>query len=144
MVVLIDGDSASASEIFAAAIKDTKRGKIIGSRSYGKGSVQGIFSLGHAGTGIRLTTAKFFSPHDRPISKFGVHPDIDIRRATQTISDQVNGNKQYAAGYRGIEDIPQSDVSFANVSSGSLDTVTADTTLTKAIDVARNEPPPIL
>ncbi len=144
LVVLIDGDSASASEIFAAAIKDTKRGKIIGSRSYGKGSVQGIFSLGHAGTGIRLTTAKFFSPHDRPISKFGVHPDIDIRRATEAISGQVNGNKQYAAGYRGIEDIPQSDVSFANVSSGPLETVAADTTLTKAIDVARNEPPPIL
>ena len=73
-----------------------------------------------------------------------MHPDIDIRRATQAISGQVNGNKQYAAGYRGIEDIPQSDVSFANVSSGSLETVAADTTLTKAIDVARNEPPPIL
>ena len=144
LVVLIDGDSASASEIFAAAIKDTKRGKIIGSRSYGKGSVQGIFSLGHAGTGIRLTTAKFFSPHDRPISKFGVHPDIDTRRATQAISGQVNGNKEYAAGYRGVEDITQSDVSFVKVDNGILETVVDDATLAKAIDVARNEPPPVL
>ena len=62
LVVLIDGDSASASEIFAGAIKDNNRGTIVGSTSFGKGSVQGIFPLGFAGAGIRLTTAKFYSP----------------------------------------------------------------------------------
>ena len=66
LVVLIDGDSASASEIFAAAIKDSHRGTIIGTRSYGKGSVQGIFPLGYAGAGARITTAKFFSPDRSP------------------------------------------------------------------------------
>ena len=60
LVVLVDENSASASEIFAAAICDHKRGKIVGSRSYGKGSVQGIFPLTVAGGGVRLTTAKFF------------------------------------------------------------------------------------
>ncbi|TWT65932.1 putative CtpA-like serine protease [Posidoniimonas polymericola] len=82
LVVLIDGDSASASEIFAAAIKDSNRGAIVGERSFGKGSVQGIFSLGQGGAGIRLTTAKFFSPLGHPISKVGVNPDIVVRRAT--------------------------------------------------------------
>lgn len=82
LVVLIDGDSASASEIFAAAIRDHRRGALVGERSFGKGSVQGIFSLGQGGAGIRLTTAKFFSPHQHPISKVGVDPDIVVRRAT--------------------------------------------------------------
>ena len=75
LVVLIDGDSASASEIFAAAIKDNKRGLIVGETSFGKGSVQGIFPLGYAGAGIRLTTAKFYSPLNEPISNRGVEPD---------------------------------------------------------------------
>jgi len=74
LVVLIDGDSASASEIFAGAIKDNNRGRVIGTTSYGKGSVQGIFPLGFAGAGIRLTTAKFFSPNGVPISHRGVEP----------------------------------------------------------------------
>lgn len=82
LVVLIDGDSASASEIFAAAIRDNRRGILVGERSFGKGSVQGIFPLGPGGAGIRLTTAKFFSPNGHPISKVGVDPDIVVRRAT--------------------------------------------------------------
>lgn len=79
LVVLIDGDSASASEIFAGAIKDNNRGTVVGTTSYGKGSVQGIFPLGYAGAGIRLTTAKFFSPNGTPISHRGVEPHNVIR-----------------------------------------------------------------
>ena len=78
LVVLVDENSASASEIFAAAICDHKRGKIVGSRSYGKGSVQGIFPLTVAGGGVRLTTAKFFSPTGRAISEAGVKADYDV------------------------------------------------------------------
>ncbi len=97
LVVLIDGDSASASEIFAAAIRDNRRGTIIGVRSFGKGSVQGIFPLGHSGAGIRLTTAKFYSPNGQPISKVGVSPDIVVRRATSAADGQAT-----SVGYRGI------------------------------------------
>ncbi len=79
LVVLIDGDSASASEIFAGAIKDNNRGRIVGETSFGKGSVQGIFPLGYAGAGIRLTTAKFYSPHGNPISHRGVEPHEMVR-----------------------------------------------------------------
>lgn len=78
LVVLVDGDSASASEIFAAAIKDNARGDIVGQKSYGKGSVQGIFPLGYAGAGIRLTTALFYSPNGLKISKNGVTPTIPV------------------------------------------------------------------
>lgn len=76
LFVLIDGDSASASEIFAGAIHDHHRGSVVGQRSYGKGSVQGIFPLTRFKAGIRLTTAKFFSPSGQAISHHGVTPDI--------------------------------------------------------------------
>ncbi|HEX6963222.1 MAG TPA: S41 family peptidase [Lacipirellula sp.] len=78
LVVLIDRDSASASEIFAAAIKDNGRGVIVGERSYGKGSVQGIFPLGYGGAGVRLTTALFYSPNGQKISHVGVTPGVDV------------------------------------------------------------------
>jgi carboxyl-terminal processing protease len=87
LVVLIDGDSASASEIFAGAIRDHRRGTIVGQRSYGKGSVQGIFPLGVAGSGVRLTTAKFFSPNGHPINMVGVQPDIVVQRTAKFASD---------------------------------------------------------
>ena len=77
LVVLIDENSASASEILAAAIADHKAGRIIGTRSYGKGSVQGIFPLS-VGGGLRLTTAKFYSPSGRAIQNAGVAPDVEV------------------------------------------------------------------
>jgi carboxyl-terminal processing protease len=83
LVVLIDGDSASASEIFAGAIHDNHRGTIVGAQSYGKGSVQGIFPLDYAGAGLRLTTAKFYSPSGRAIAGAGVHPDVVVRSAAK-------------------------------------------------------------
>jgi len=87
LVVLIDEDSASASEIFAGAIKDNNRGIIVGSTSFGKGTVQGIFPLGYAGAGIRLTTAKFFSPNGTPISRHGVEPDVNVHNVARPTAD---------------------------------------------------------
>ena len=84
LVVLLDENSASASEIFAAAIRDHKRGLIVGHQSYGKGSVQGIFPLNVSGGGVRLTTAKFFSPTGRPISQVGVKADVLVHQAAKT------------------------------------------------------------
>lgn len=86
LVVLIDGDSASASEIFAGAIRDHRRGTIVGTRSYGKGSVQGIFPLNFAGAGIRLTTAKFYSPLGRPYSRVGVDPDVLVQETLKPVA----------------------------------------------------------
>ncbi len=88
LVVLIDEDSASASEIFAAAIRDHQRGTIVGHRSYGKGSVQGIFPLNVSGGGVRLTTAKFYSPTGQPISDVGVNVDITVRQVAKPATDE--------------------------------------------------------
>jgi carboxyl-terminal processing protease len=87
LVVLIDRDTASASEIFAGAIRDHGRGEVVGERSYGKGSVQGIFPLQQNRAGIRLTTAKFFGPSGRPISKQGVTPSIQVQTAAKPVGE---------------------------------------------------------
>jgi len=78
LYVLVDHDSASASEILAGALQDHHRATILGTRTYGKGSVQSIFSLRSAPAGLKLTTAKFYSPLNRPYSEQGVQPDIPI------------------------------------------------------------------
>ena len=77
--VLVDHDSASASEILAGALQDHRRATIVGERTYGKGSVQSIFSLRSAPAGLKLTTAKFYSPRDRAYSEQGVTPDMPVR-----------------------------------------------------------------
>ncbi len=95
LVVLIDGDSASASEIFAGAMHELGRATIVGNRSYGKGSVQGIFPLksahGLRGAGLRLTTAKFYSPAGHPYSKVGVQPDVQVRVTARPADGQIVG-----------------------------------------------------
>ena len=75
LVLLTDGDSASASEIVAGAVRDHGRGTIVGRKTYGKWSVQSIFNVGRE-TGLRLTTAKFYSPDGLNHSKVGVDPDV--------------------------------------------------------------------
>jgi carboxyl-terminal processing protease len=123
LVVLIDGDSASASEIFAGAIKDSGRGKIIGARSYGKGSVQGIFPLGKSGAGARLTTAKFYSPSGRAIANAGVTPDIDVRRASDN----------YLVNFRGTNN---SNATSGNGAAIGGTTATGAKTPDKALEIA--------
>jgi carboxyl-terminal processing protease len=95
LVVLIDGDSASASEIFAGAIRDHRRGVIVGSRSYGKGSVQGIFPLNMANSGLRLTTAKFYSPFGRAYAGVGVEPNLPV--AHKTARPNLDGDSETSA-----------------------------------------------
>ncbi len=91
LVVLVDENSASASEIFAAAIKDHQRGRIVGHQSYGKGSVQGIFPLNTGSGGLRLTTAKFYSPQGNPIAQVGVSPDVSVASAAKpALGDDMN------------------------------------------------------
>jgi carboxyl-terminal processing protease len=97
LVVLIDHDSASAAEIFAGAIRDHHRGTVVGTRSYGKGSVQGIFPLDISNMGIRLTTAKFYSPSGRPYSGTGVEPDVAVRTVARPINGQTSPAPSVAA-----------------------------------------------
>ncbi len=78
MIVLVNGDSASASEIVAGALQDLKRALILGSKTYGKGSVQTIIPLSD-GSALRLTTAKYLTPLRRSIDGEGIHPDLVVR-----------------------------------------------------------------
>ncbi|MDB5337138.1 MAG: carboxyl-terminal protease, partial [Planctomycetaceae bacterium] len=80
LVLLVDGDSASASEIVAGAIKDHRRGTLVGRKTYGKWSVQSIIPL-HHNAGLRLTTAKFYSPRGETFGKIGVLPHITVEES---------------------------------------------------------------
>ena len=97
IVVLINNGSASASEIFAGALKDHKRAIILGENSYGKGSVQSIIPLRNGG-GIRLTISKYYLPSGKSISEVGVTPDIVIEEEGDdfTINTDKDNQLNYA------------------------------------------------
>jgi carboxyl-terminal processing protease len=78
IIVLINGGSASASEIVAGALQDHKRATVIGTRSFGKGSVQTIIPLGSGNGALRLTTARYYTPAGTSIQAKGIKPDIEV------------------------------------------------------------------
>ena len=77
LIVLVDGGSASASEIVAGAIKDHRRGIIMGSKTFGKASVQKVFPLGDSGAAVKLTVAKYYTPEGHDIDEIGIIPDVE-------------------------------------------------------------------
>jgi carboxyl-terminal processing protease len=91
LVVLINGGSASASEIVAGALHDHKRATLIGTRSFGKGSVQTIIPLGTGNGALALTTARYFTPSGHSIQALGVKPDIEV---LQEVPDELKGRAE--------------------------------------------------
>ncbi|WP_328765895.1 S41 family peptidase [Devosia aurantiaca] len=98
LVVLINGGSASASEIVAGALQDHKRATLVGTRSFGKGSVQSIISLGPDGA-MRLTTARYYTPNNRSIQALGITPDIEV---LQVVPEEFQGRDEII-GEAGLE-----------------------------------------
>ena len=86
LVVLINGGSASASEIVAGALRDHKRATLIGTRTFGKGSVQTIIPLGGGNGALALTTARYFTPSGRSIQAQGIAPDVEV---LQDVPDEL-------------------------------------------------------
>ncbi len=100
LVVLINGGSASASEIVAGALHDHKRATLVGTRSFGKGSVQTIIPLGAGNGALALTTARYYTPSGRSIQAQGIAPDIEI---SQDVPDDLKDRTELKgeAGMRG-------------------------------------------
>jgi carboxyl-terminal processing protease len=88
LIILINGGSASASEIVAGALQDHKRATILGTRSFGKGSVQTIIPLGPSNGAVRLTTARYYTPAGRSIQAKGIEPDVIV---LQDVPDELKG-----------------------------------------------------
>ena len=95
VIVLINNGSASASEIFAGALKDHKRAIILGESSYGKGSVQSVIPLRNGG-GIRLTISKYYLPSGKSISEVGVSPDIIVKEDEAKTENNEDNQLNYA------------------------------------------------
>ena len=91
IVLIINGGSASASEIVAGALQDHKRAIVMGTKSFGKGSVQSILPIGKEGA-IRLTTARYYTPSGRSIQSLGVAPDIIVAQKTKPLESENDKN----------------------------------------------------
>jgi carboxyl-terminal processing protease len=116
VVVLVDAGSASASEVLAGALRDNKRARVVGSRTFGKGSVQTVLPLDN-GDSVKLTTARYYTPSGKSIQASGIVPDVVVKPEQDgkpgtaigpdgqpyiteaTLPGHLRGDEEGAAGY---------------------------------------------
>ena len=123
-MVLVDGGSASASEILSGALRDNERAVLVGTRTFGKGLVQSVRSLGD-GSGVAITVAKYLTPNGTDINKHGIDPDISVeltdeqREELSTNRDAIGteADPQFAEALRALSVEIQEAQAEANVTS---------------------------
>ena len=138
MIVLINSGSASASEIVAGALKDHSRAIIVGTRSFGKGSVQSIIPL--AGNGaMRLTTARYYTPSGISIQAKGIEPDIVVEAGITELTKQMPANRR-EENLRGALDKKEQDTKKDSADKPELTPVEKllqDNQISRAVDLIR-------
>jgi len=139
IVVLINGGSASASEIVAGALQDHHRATLVGTRSFGKGSVQTIIPLGGGGA-LRLTTARYYTPSGRSIQALGITPEVKVEEELPKDTNKSAGSNVGEASLRGHlknEGEPDETPEEAGSSSYVPDDQAKDTQLSYALELLR-------
>src|SRR6516162_5106491 len=132
VIVLINGGSASASEIVAGALQDHKRATLVGTRSFGKGSVQTIIPLGPGNGALRLTTARYYTPAGRSIQAKGIVPDIEVLQdVPEEVKARMSGDIKGESSLRGHLKAAEGDEK-----AGSQSYIPTDTKDDKALNAA--------
>ena len=144
LIVLINGGSASASEIVAGALQDHHRATILGTRSFGKGSVQTIIPLGSNGA-LRLTTARYYTPSGRSIQAKGIEPEVvveeelpdDLKKKADDLSTRGEANLRGHLKIEGADDAAEASKEESGSSSYVAPEKDKDTQLKYALDLLR-------
>ncbi len=133
IIVLVNGGSASASEIVAGALQDHRRAVVLGTRSFGKGSVQTIIPIGGGVQGaIRLTTARYYTPSGRSIQAKGIDPDIEIRQPADPDQDYSIQSEADLPGHLIGEEEEKTELQAGPIGEGA-----EDVQLSYALDLLR-------
>lgn len=137
MIVLINGGSASASEIVAGALQDHERAIILGTKSFGKGSVQTIIPLAGRGA-MKLTTARYFTPSGRSIQQVGIEPDIEVQQARLETIDSPQRRREAdlrGALENGDAPDPEAPPAESETPEASAEAAVQDYQLARAVDL---------
>ena len=138
IIVLINGGSASASEIVAGALQDHKRGILLGTSTFGKGSVQTIIPVSSKGA-IRLTTARYYTPSGKSIQATGIEPDIYVPQSKLEVIEKTNGRKESSLrGHLDKEDTDANTNKDEDSSKNSTNNLNEDYQLNRALDLIKS------